>query len=85
MMTRSLSVERAPYGITINAIAPGAIGTPIDTALLNDPVKRKALEKNIPPRRRGAPRHAAGDAVFQASRDADYIAGTMLFVDGGLL
>jgi glucose 1-dehydrogenase len=85
MMTRSLAVELAPFGITINSIAPGAIATPINTKLLNDPVKLKALQKNIPLRRLGAPADVAGAVVFLASRDADYITGTTLFVDGGLL
>ena len=85
MMTRRLSVELAPYGIAINAIAPGAIETPINTTLLNNPVKLKALEANIPLSRLGAPRDVAGAGVVLASKDADYITGTTLFVDGGLL
>ncbi len=85
MMTRSLSVELAPYGITINSIAPGAIETPINTTLLNNPAKLKAREANIPLRRLGALRDVAGAVVFRASRAADYITGTTLLVDGGLV
>jgi glucose 1-dehydrogenase len=48
MMMRNLSIELAPYSITVNNIAPGAIETPINTALLNDPPKLKALLDNIP-------------------------------------
>lgn len=85
MMTRNLAVELAPFGITINSIAPGAIETPINTKLLNDPEKLKALLGNIPLNRLGKPRDVAGAAAFLASPDADYITGTTLFVDGGLL
>lgn len=85
MFTRDLAVELAPFGITINNIAPGAIETPINKALLNDPVKLKPLLENIPLRRLGTPEDVSGVAAFLASADADYITGTTLFVDGGLL
>jgi glucose 1-dehydrogenase len=76
MMMRNLSVELAPYGITVNNIAPGAIETPINTALLNDPSELKALLGKVS--------DVAGAAVFLASSDADYITGTTIVVDGGL-
>jgi glucose 1-dehydrogenase len=85
MMTRTLAIELAPFGITINSIAPGAIETPMNTKLLNDPVKQKALLENIPLNRLGKPQDVAGVAAFLASGDADYITGTPIFVDGGLL
>ncbi len=85
MMTRTLAVELAPFGITINSIAPGAIETPINTKLLNDPTKLTALLGNIPLKRLGKPGDVAGAAAFLASSDADYITGTTVFVDGGLL
>jgi len=85
MLTRDLAVELAPFGITINNIAPGAIETPINKALLNDPVKLEPLLKNIPLNRLGTPEDVAGVAAFLASPDADYITGTTVFVDGGLL
>jgi glucose 1-dehydrogenase len=84
MMTRNLSIELAPFGITINSIAPGAIQTPINTALLNDPVKLNALLNQIPLRRLGKPEDVAGLGVFLASSEADYVTGTTYFVDGGL-
>jgi glucose 1-dehydrogenase len=85
MLARDLAIELAPYGITINNIAPGAIETPINKALLNDPVKLKPLLENIPLKRLGTPDDVAGVAAFLASADADYITGTTVFVDGGLL
>ena len=84
MMTRNLSIELAPLGITINNVAPGAIETPINTKLLNDPTKLKALLDNIPLNRLGQPSDVAGAVAFLASSDADYITGTTLVVDGGL-
>ena len=84
MMMRNLSIELAPYGITVNNIAPGAIETPINTALLNDPPKLKALLDNIPLARLGQVSDVAGVAAFLASSDADYITGTTIVVDGGL-
>lgn len=84
MLTRNLSIELAPFGITINSIAPGAIETPINTKLLNDQAKLSALLANIPLKRLGRPQDVAGVAAFLASSDADYITGTTIFVDGGL-
>jgi glucose 1-dehydrogenase len=84
MMMRNLSIELAPLGITINNVAPGAIETPINTKLLNDPEKLKALLSNIPLNRLGKPADVAGAVAFLASSDADYITGTTLVVDGGL-
>jgi glucose 1-dehydrogenase len=85
MMTRDLAIELAPLGITVNSIAPGAIETPINSKLLNDPAKLKALLANIPLNRLGKAQDVAGVAAFLASNDADYITGTTIFADGGLL
>jgi glucose 1-dehydrogenase len=85
MMTRNLAVELGPYGITINNVAPGAIETPINTKLLNDPGKLGALLKNIPLGRLGKSEDVAGLVAFLASDDANYVTGTTFFADGGLL
>jgi glucose 1-dehydrogenase len=84
MVMRNLSIELAPLGITINNIAPGAIETPINTALLHDPTKLNALLENIPLARLGKSTDVAGVAAFLASADADYITGATIVVDGGL-
>jgi glucose 1-dehydrogenase len=84
MLTRTLAVELGPFGITINSIAPGAIETPINTRLLNDPVKLQSLVRQIPLSRLGKPTDVAGLAVFLASRESDYITGTTYLIDGGL-
>lgn len=85
MLTRNLAVELGPLGITINNVAPGAIETPINTKLLNNPEKLGALLNNIPLGRLGQPQDVASLVAFLASSDADYITGTTFFVDGGLL
>lgn len=84
MLTRNLSIELGPLGITINNIAPGAIETPINTKLLNDPMKLNALLGQIPLGRLGQPGDVSGLAVFLASDDADYVTGATYYVDGGL-
>jgi glucose 1-dehydrogenase len=85
MMMRNLAVELGPLGITINNVAPGAIATPINQSLLNDPEKLNAVVKNIPLGRLGKPEDVASIVAFLASSDADYITGSTFFVDGGLL
>jgi glucose 1-dehydrogenase len=84
MLTRNLSIELAPLGITINSIAPGAIETPINKNLLNDPGKLNSLLGNIPLKRLGTPDDVASMAVFLASEDSSYATGTTFFLDGGL-
>jgi glucose 1-dehydrogenase len=85
MFTRNLAVELGPLGITINNVAPGAIETPINTKLLNDPEKLGALLNNIPLGRLGQPQDVAALVTFLASAEADYITGSTFVVDGGLL
>ncbi len=85
MLMRNLAVELAPLGITVNNIAPGAIETPINSALMQQPEKLAGLLDNIPARRLGQPRDVAGGVAFLASPEADYITGATLVIDGGLL
>lgn len=85
MLTRNLAVELAPLGIMINNVAPGAIETPINTKLLNNPEKLGALLQNIPLGRLGQPGDVSSIVAFLASSEADYITGSTFFVDGGLL
>jgi glucose 1-dehydrogenase len=85
MMMRNLSVELGALGITINNVAPGAIETPINKQLLNNPAQLEPLLKNIPLGRLGQPDDIAAVVAFLASDDARYITGSTVVVDGGLL
>jgi glucose 1-dehydrogenase len=85
MMCRNLAIELAPLGINVNNIAPGAIETPINTKLLQDPKLLAALKDNIPLGRLGKPEDVASMAVFLASAEADYVTAATFYVDGGLL
>ena len=85
MLARNLALELAPHGIRVNNVAPGAIETPINQALMNRPDTLARLLENIPAGRLGQPRDVAGAVAFLASADADYVTGTTLVVDGGLL
>lgn len=85
MLMRNLAVELGPLGITVNNVAPGAIATPINKALLEDKPKLDALLKNIPLGRMGTPGDVAGVVAFLASDDAAYITGSTYVVDGGLM
>jgi len=84
MMTRTICNELAPYGITVNNIAPGAIFTPIDADVQADPKKIEALFAEIPLRRWGQPEEIAQLAVFLASDAAAYVTGSTYVMDGGL-
>jgi len=85
MLMRNLAVELGALGITVNDVAPGAIATPINKALLEDKPKLDALLKNIPLGRLGTPDDVAGTVAFLASEDALYVTGATFVVDGGLM
>ena len=85
MITRNLAVELGPLGITVNNVAPGAIATPINQDLLDDPEQSQKVIKNIPLGRFGEPEDVAGIVAFLASDEAKYITGATFYVDGGLL
>jgi glucose 1-dehydrogenase len=84
MLMRSLAQEVAPHRIRVNAIAPGAIRTPINTSAWNTPEHYAELMRLVPYKRIGEPDDIAQAAVWLASDHADYVTGTTLFVDGGM-
>jgi glucose 1-dehydrogenase len=84
LMMKSIAQEVAPFRIRVNAIAPGAIRTPINTAAWDTPEAYADLMRLIPYKRIGEPEDIAHAAVWLASDEADYLTGTTLYVDGGM-
>ncbi|MGH2944730.1 MAG: SDR family NAD(P)-dependent oxidoreductase [Solirubrobacteraceae bacterium] len=82
-LTRALALEFGPLGISVNAIAPGAIETALTSRIYTPPVRR-AYEERIALGRIGRPDDIAGAIVFLASDAAAYMAGHELVVDGGM-
>jgi NAD(P)-dependent dehydrogenase (short-subunit alcohol dehydrogenase family) len=82
-LTVTLSREEARNNIRVNAVAPGAIDTPMNTQLKNDPQLLDTVTSLTPMRRLGAPEEVARAVVFLLSDDASYITGHVLWVTGG--
>jgi glucose 1-dehydrogenase len=84
MLMRNLAVELAPHRINVNNIAPGAIATPINQVVLDDPEAKEEAVSEIPWGRFGRPEEVAAVAAFLASDEAAYVTGSTYYVDGGL-
>ena len=84
MLMESLAQEVAPRRIRVNAIAPGAVRTPINTAVWDTPAAYANLMTLIPYGRIGEPEDIARAAVWLAADQSDYVVGTTLYVDGGM-
>ncbi len=78
--TKSLALELASRGITVNAVAPGVITSPI----LQDAFSKEALEVMVPMKRAGTPAEVAALVAFLASEQSAYITGQVISINGGM-
>ncbi len=81
-MGKSIAQEVASRGITVNAVAPGFIATPMTDALNDD--QKAAINKQIPAGRMGLPEEIAAAVLYLASQEAGYVTGATLHVNGGM-
>ena len=81
--TKTAAREYASRNVTVNAVAPGFIDTPMTQGL--SPEVKEALQKQIPLARLGTPADIANAVRFLVSEDAAYITGHVLHVNGGML
>lgn len=84
-LTENMAIDLAAKGINVTAIAPGVIETDMTKAMLADEKQKQGLMARVAKKRAGTPKEIGAAAVFLASDEADYITGTVLYVDGGWL
>ncbi len=83
--TKTLARELARYQITVNAVAPGFIDTPLSQGISGSiPGYGDRLMRIVPLRRKGLPEDIAGAVAYLASKDADYVTGQIISVNGGM-
>lgn len=84
-MSETLAIERAPLGVNVNVIAPGAIDTPMVQAAQIPKEAMDAMLGRVPLKRIGKPEEVSAMVVFLASEEASYVTGATFYVDGGWL
>ncbi len=83
LMTKTLALEWAPFGITVNSLCPGPFATEMNQTLIKDPEVNATFTSKIPLGRWGDPAELGAVAVFLASDASSFMTGASLFVDGG--
>jgi glucose 1-dehydrogenase len=83
-LVKNIAATLAPYGITVNNIAPGAIDTPRNAEICADPERKSAVEARIPVGRFGRPEDITPALLLLVSDEGGYITGSELLIDGGL-
>jgi gluconate 5-dehydrogenase len=84
-LTKDMCADWARHGLQINAVGPGYFDTPLNKALVEDPVFDAWLKKRTPAGRWGRVEELQGAVIFLASRAADFVNGQTIYVDGGVL
>ena len=84
MLMRTIAVELAPHGITVNNVCPGAVDTPMDKPVKANPEAYRTLLEEIPLRRMARPDEVAGLVAYLAGPGAAYITGASYLIDGGM-
>lgn len=79
-----IAKQVAPFGVTVNNVAPGAIATPRNESVYNDEEKRKAVEHAIPMGRFGTSEDCVGAVLMLCGEQGAYITGTDIIIDGGM-
>lgn len=85
MLTRTAGVELAPHKIRVVGVGPGAVGTPMNLVLTQNPALMAKLSGAIPMGRLATPQEIAEIVVFLAGDGAAYITATTIFADGGIM
>ncbi len=83
-LVKNIAKQMAPFGVTVNNVAPGAIATPRNAEVYNDEEKRKQVEAVIPVGRFGTPDDCVGAVLMLCSEAGCYITGTDIIIDGGM-
>ena len=83
-LVQVIAKQVAPFGVTVNNVAPGAIATPRNASVYNDEEKRKAVESVIPMGRFGTPEDCVGAVLMLCGEQGAYITGADIVIDGGM-
>jgi gluconate 5-dehydrogenase len=83
-LTKGMATDWAKYGLQCNAIAPGYFDTPLNKALVDDPLFSEWLAKRTPAGRWGNVEELVGACIFLTSEASSFVNGTVIYVDGGI-